>query len=498
MQLSSLSARNPLGCKRMRLSKIFKLGRTQAELDFVDIDPSKDTPLFLDPHLLARRVDRWSVTATSTLRSFFQYFLSLISQGRLDEAEELFDYLHEPNETCLGLSRGKPKGNGIGDGDARKIFESIIASKAAKTGILDDLEDVQIFVNGVGKDKTSDMTTNIIRRHLLEYTRNQAMLWGIPLRGNTPTGFYWNASVRAWEADVCENLYVHDQRLLLVPKAMVSYARYYSASYYHRHFVLNFHQHDHLRLRSALVQRRTLRDGSTHEFVTKVSIVRNGDAPFDKDYLATFTKAHPDVFARFKMSDRGHETSGVAGQDPVSLRDVGRHLEEFLRDVLPGPSEATKYHKAIVGILEYLFFPALINPYVEREIHDGRKRIDIVFDNAAVTGFFHRLHAVSKIPCSFVFVECKNYSRDIANPELDQLAGRFSPNRGQCGLAICRSVENMDLLLSRCRDTFQDRRGLILPLTDGDLVNGLRARAAGESDPLSDLLSERYRDVALG
>ena len=91
----------------------------------------------------------------------------------------------------------------------------------------------------------------------------------------------------------------------------------------------------------------------------------------------------------------------------------------------------------------------------------------------------------------------KNYSRDIANPELDQLSGRFSPRRGQFGIAACRSIENMELFLSRCADTWNDSRGLIIPIVDDDLVHLLtlfptRGTAAGEA-----LLQDRYRQIAL-
>jgi hypothetical protein len=124
-------------------------------------------------------------------------------------------------------------------------------------------------------------------------------------------------------------------------------------------------------------------------------------------------------------------------------------------------------------------YPNLTNPIVQHEIHDRRKRIDITYTNMAINGFFQ--WAAKHYPAPHVFVECKNYTRDLGNPELDQLAGRFSPSRGKIGLIVCRGFENKDLFIERCRDTAKDDRGFIVPLDDGDLRHLVAER---ESNPL--------------
>ena len=77
--------------------------------------------------------------------------------------------------------------------------------------------------------------------------------------------------------------------------------------------------------------------------------------------------------------------------------------------------------------------------------------------------------------------ECKNYTNDVANPEIDQLAGRFSPTRAQSGFLVFRKIENYDLLIKRCQDTYRDQRGLIIPLTDDDIVEMLQSVIEGEN-----------------
>jgi len=480
----------------MRISRRFHLGVEQAELDFVDIDPSRDTRLFLDPYLLALAQDPWSIEASDTVRSFFRFFLGLLYSGETEEARLLFDNLHEPNETCLGLSRRRPQGRGVGEEDAERIFESLAESHAAKTGLLQDLEDCRVFVRGIGKDKASDMTTNIIRSHLIEYTIHQCELWGIPLQDNSPSGFCWNANSRTWETGYSRNLIVGQHRILLVPKSVVSYCKQYAPDKYHRHFLLRFLQHEHLRLGTKLVQTRIRRDGSEVRFVTKKSLIERGDAAFDKDYLASFTQAHPSVFADFKRAERTRETS-LPIEDLLSqdVESICQHLETKLAEIPVGPEDATRYHRLAVSILDFLLYPNLTKPRIEQEIHEGRKRVDILFDNGASSGFFASLANQAQIPCRYVFGECKNYGRDVGNPEVDQLAGRFSVNRGRFGLLLCRDVADMDRLLARCRDTFSDQRGLIIPLTDIDLRAGLRYRATGTGHSLESKLDEVFRGL---
>ena len=63
----------------------------------------------------------------------------------------------------------------------------------------------------------------------------------------------------------------------------------------------------------------------------------------------------------------------------------------------------------MLGILNSVFVPEIfVSPVKEHPIHDGRKRIDVTYQNNASIGFFAKLREI--IPSGRVVIECKNYA----------------------------------------------------------------------------------------
>ncbi|MCM3130082.1 hypothetical protein ACFQ3J_26925 [Paenibacillus provencensis] len=479
----------------MKISELYQLHASQYELDFVDINVDLDLPLFLDSYFIRHFDTPFGRESKSDINSFISYFFNLLKSDLPDDARYLFSFLGEPNETCLGLSVGRPKGRGVGPEDTEKIFKAIIESTAFQEGVLEHLEDIRVFVPGIDKDKVSDMTTNLIRGQLIKYTQNQCRLWGIPLQGNVPSGFVWNRNKLEWEEFHTDMLVVNGKKILLVPKSIVTYSKEYSSQQYSQHFVLHFLQREHLSANSRLVR---IRRKTKERYVTKKS-VKEDLGTIDKEFLVKFTVKHPEVFKEFKKQST-HSLHSLFNEEINSeqaLSDIISYLKAKLPGIPPGATHATEYHRTVMGILELLFYPSITSPSIEEEIHDGRKRIDIVFENSAEKGFFFRLPTVHQVPSSLIMVECKNYSRDVANPELDQMAGRFGPNRGKFGLILCRTIDNMETFLARCNDTCKDDRGYIIPIVDADLMDLLGGFLVSREAAVESFLNERFKKIII-
>jgi hypothetical protein len=100
-------------------------------------------------------------------------------------------------------------------------------------------------------------------------------------------------------------------------------------------------------------------------------------------------------------------------------------------------------------------------------------------------------------PAPYIYVECKNYTEDVKNPELDQLSGRFSPSRGQFGLLVCRGVSDRNKIDSMCRDTAKDGRGFMIVLDDIDLKTLVDTFPTIHLDKVRTLLNDRFDRLVL-
>ena len=144
-------------------SEYYDLKKGQFELDFVDVPVSgSDIKLFIDPYSLSRRKQPWYAECAEQVYDFFDILIDLIRLNQKDKALYLLSGLHESNETRLGYSPNN-QGTAMGKVQANKLYDSLRGSRAVETGVLKDIEECNLMVTGIDRDKISDMTTNIIK-----------------------------------------------------------------------------------------------------------------------------------------------------------------------------------------------------------------------------------------------------------------------------------------------------------------------------------------------
>jgi hypothetical protein len=477
-----------------RVSEHYNLGRSQGELDFVDVDIDLDTHLFVDPAALRHLPGQWAHECVALIQDFFQAVITAIGAEDDQTALRLLRGLREPNETRLGLSSGRPRGRALGPDSSVDIFDALQSSEATRTGLLRHLEDTALLVRGIGPDIVSDITTNLIRAPLLKYTDRTCRQYGIPSVDGVASGPLWDPGLHDWHEGGLARLPIPNAtRLLLVPKAIVRRHVEYDADEYLHHFIIPVLEDRELSANTELVRtikysgakKVTKKDliakyGATKEDATRVTLEEDG-APLDR---------YRDFKDRTPSAPLDHsELVEPTGSD---LPDWDALVTDL--DATPsGIAAADDYHRTVEEILTAIFSPSLAMPIIEARIHEERKRIDIAYTNAGVRDFFNWV--AQHYPAANVYVECKNYSGDPGNPELDQLAGRFSPTRGKLGFLCCRGFTDRALFIARCRDTALDHRGFIIALDDNDLKGLIDHRRNERAGRIYRFLKERFDEL---
>ena len=476
----------------MRFSEHFKLNKTQIELDFVDIPLGTDIPLCIDPHVIATREDTFSVKCNNIVVNFFQTVVTKIKEGDDKFAKYMLGKLREPNQTHFGLSTEEPKGRGVSGKQSIDVYRKFKESRAVKTGFLKDLSGTELVIEGISSDKISDMTTNIIKKELIEYTQKQCDTYNIPTQ-SVPAEFYWDPQNQVWKDEYVQLPVYENKSIILIPKVFARYRIHYNHQQYYNKFVLEYLQQEHIDANSSLVT--LLKNGEKK--VYKKDLKSKDEYKLSKEFLYEFSNEHPDVLEEYANSlskdIKPITDTEIENRHPEPKKIDYPSLKEKLKTIPTGRETADDYHNAMVGILEAMFSPYLYAPTKEDRIHNGRKIIDITFLNGAKEGFFDFL--TNHVPCQKIICECKNYTDDLANNELDQLSGRFSPRRGRFGFLLARNFKDKELFKQRCRDTADDDRGFIIVLDDEDIIQLLEWREKSDVDAIDSFLTERYKEL---
>lgn len=489
----------------VNVSRFYDLRGNQSTFDFVDVPLESDARLFIDPSAISEISDRMAHACVSSIQSFYEELVRVVIARNRSDARGILKHLSEINYTHLGYS-SRSRGSAVGEKLADELFDELTKSRAVTTGLIQDLEEAALVVPNWGNDRVSDVVTHLILQELAQYTEACAEFYGIPVRKDVAIDYAWDSLTRSW-VECRGNVPVPNGKpLVLVPKSYVRRRVGTDAGYYYQNYVLDF-----LKMREedspSLGLEKILKSGprkgqysvAKKDITAHLKEIYGGDEGFTKRANAGVTAENPQIIEQFREAV-GKQFGGPESSERLNESVTGNYsapdfdsLLDAVLSVPRGRESSTQYEKAIESLLSAIFYPNLVNPRREHKIHDGRKRIDIAYTNCAQNGFFEWLSR--HYSSANIFVECKNYSGKLGNPEADQISGRFSPSRGRVGLLVYRNYSEKTTLRARCRDTAKDDRGWIIALDDSDMEQLVIEAKGGSCTQLGGLLHREFENL---
>jgi hypothetical protein len=172
-------------------------------------------------HPFARAHNKWA-----RLIEHFDNCFKLIAQGNCNrisvpykKALRLLTF-PEPKEHCPGYTRHGTGGAGGGRGYAKLIAEAMEAAIGRGLTDLRHFEELGILNEGIGPDRISDFTCNVLRARIITYTKTVAARHSLATQPIRIAGAAYDPQRVAWVAQT-HNLPVnpHNRRaVLLVPQ----------------------------------------------------------------------------------------------------------------------------------------------------------------------------------------------------------------------------------------------------------------------------------------
>lgn len=215
------------------------------DLPFLDVDVDEDNRLYVDPRAIRLSANRshYGTDAVRCLDSFLQTVTAAaLSRDvrRRTRALTLLQNFPEPWETRLGMSASGFHGHGGAEEAGTRIWDALTTDLQAlvNVGHLNQLEHLPLFVPGIDRDITSDITTRIIFEPLLRFTEKMIVRYpSLAGEGTITQDFQvWDARTRQWSTAQATVPVVDGKALVLVPRdwarpwLLMSSARFYDVS----------------------------------------------------------------------------------------------------------------------------------------------------------------------------------------------------------------------------------------------------------------------------
>jgi len=351
-------------------------GVSQYDVDFVIPRLGVDLPLGIDPFLMFKSRDEEFRRLHQLITAHFNAGVQAVRLGRLHQADEIFDF-PEVAAIGLGYTKSGKRGSGLGGYLRELIIETLKSSPGLQERGVLHVEEMQLLASGIGPDRISDISANILKNHLVGYTQRQAELWNVPIQKGVPLPHLYDEATQSW-TDVYVDLPVSpvdDAPVLFVPRRIVRALPWINYD--------DFLQRD---FRAYMEARRT-----TSTKVDGGGSIAPRSAKLD---VANVTRHDISIVDRYVKNREQH-----AGEAQTSIEYIDEKaktraasLTDRLLSTPAGKENASAYQHLVLEILNFLFAPELIDGKPEVKTIDGTERRDIIFTNDSDETFWHYVH----------------------------------------------------------------------------------------------------------
>lgn len=141
----------------------------------VNISLVCDMPLFVDPMLIFNSDKPEYQTLHEGIIRYFHFLATKAGRGLQQNEIKAWFKFSEVKNNWLGYSLAGNGGLALGDGYAHFLYDNIgFAISTNNISQSTHIEKIMLLYSGSGKDKISDLTVNLIKEYLLEYTQSFA------------------------------------------------------------------------------------------------------------------------------------------------------------------------------------------------------------------------------------------------------------------------------------------------------------------------------------
>jgi len=188
-----------------------------------------DLPLFIDPFLLFHSRKAKYKELHNQIIKYVRFLRDKSTDINLDDGLlQAWYFFPEVKQNWLGFSVSGNKGAGLRDDFAyslhanlNKIFSGFGNEKITKGS---HLEKLCLIKGGVGRDKISDFTTNLIKNFLLQYTQEFAVKY-LPRKYKKRIAVnkvVFNYNTESWERRTFTLPYINNDYVILTPKNLLT------------------------------------------------------------------------------------------------------------------------------------------------------------------------------------------------------------------------------------------------------------------------------------